>query len=103
MGIDKSHTAQLIDRTEAVTITSGQQVSAAIDLLGMTVIGLRIPAAFTGTSITIQESATIGGTYNDVYGSDGALLSISASASRTILFAPSALVGIEFLKLKSNA
>jgi len=87
----------------SVTIASGQTKSSAFSLHGAVLFGLRIPAAITGTSISLEESDKIDGTFRPVYDSTGTLVSVPVSASRTCVFPPAAVHGLKFIKLVSSA
>lgn len=87
---------------QAVTISSGQTVSGAIDLQGHTICGLIMPAAFTSASLTFSMSQTVGGTYA-VINKDGSDLSKTVAASKYIVLSPSEFAGINFLKLISGS
>jgi len=91
------------DDSAIITIPSGQQSSSIIDTAGMSLVGVRIPASFTGTSISIQESNSLTGTFRDVYNVNGVAASFPVAANRTVMFNPSDLAGLQFICLKSNA
>jgi hypothetical protein len=85
-----------------VTIASGATTSGAVDLLGMVLVGIIMPSAFTGTSITFQASPD-NSTFTAVYNSAGTQLTATVSTSRTILFSPGDFVGVRNLKLVSGS
>jgi hypothetical protein len=68
----------------STTILSGQTTSAALHLRDYVLVGLIMPAAFTGTTITFTASDTLGGTYVTIYDSSGAAISATVAASRAI-------------------
>lgn len=66
--------------------TSGAD-SAAVDLKGKTLMGLIIPAGFSGTSIKFKVSNTLAGTYATLTkGSDGSDISITVAAGKPVAF-----------------
>lgn len=86
---------------KSVTIANGVQVSSVIDQSSMTLIGVKVPSAFTGTTITFQMCDTSGGTYVDVYNSAGQV-SYTVAPSRYVAINPADLQGCAFLKIKSG-
>lgn len=88
--------------SNSVTITSGQTVSAAIDLLGQVLCQIQIPAAFTGTTLTFQSSHD-DSTYQALYNSGNIALSITVAAGRNYNIAPPDFAGCRFLKLVSGS
>jgi hypothetical protein len=70
-----------------VTIASGASLSSAIDTEGYAVIGLRLPATLTGTTLTIKESASLTGTFNK-YKVNGDEVSFTVAAGENIQFQP---------------
>ena len=100
---DKTQFNDTIDQVQTVTIASGQQISGVLDTFGMSLVGIRMPAAFTGTTLTFQESNSSTGTFRDVYNASGNQLSIPVSTNRTILFTPSDFAGLRYVKIKSGS
>lgn len=98
-----SNQFQSLIKTDLVaTILSGQTASDAIDLSGCELVGLIMPAAFTGTSIKILSSPTLGGTYQNIYPS-GADYSMTVAASKNIPVENLAIMaGWRFIKLVSS-
>jgi hypothetical protein len=50
----------------AATIGAGTALSAAVDLQGMGLIRIDMPAAWDAASMTLQTSESDGGTFRDV-------------------------------------
>ena len=87
--------------SETFTIANGQTTSNAIKLMGRSLAALIMPAAFTGTSLTIKASID-GVTYLDAYNTDGNILTISCAANRYIcLFTPD-FFATEYIKIVSS-
>lgn len=70
--------------TRSVTIANGETTSGAVNLQDYAIVGLHMPAAFTGATITFQAATSESGSYNDVYDSDGNQVSASVAADRAI-------------------
>lgn len=92
--------AQIELDTVTVTIANGQSLSGSADLIGMKVIGIAMPSAFTGSSLTFQGSVD-GTTFGDVYYEDSEL-SISCGASRMIGIDPIKLLPWRWVKVRSG-
>lgn len=78
--------------SNTATIPINETTSDAVDLqlvdhLG-SIVGIQMPAAFTGASISFQVSGD-DSTYQALYDSSNTLLSITVSASRTYGFTDS--------------
>lgn len=83
-------------------IANGQQESGAIPTAGLSLCGVLLPAAFTGTALTFEACATVGGTYVPVYNAAGAV-SYTVAQARYIAIDPKDFQGILFLKIKSGS
>jgi len=87
----------------SVVISSGGTTSGAIELEGgATLVGIRMPSAFTGTAMTFTESTSTTGTFQAVYDSAGQI-SLTVAASRTIMIDPARTRGLRFIKLVSGS
>lgn len=91
--------------TRTATIASGATTSDAIDLGDYTLAALHLPAAFTGTAITVTTAPTLTGTYQALY-ADASAVSLAVAASRTV--APvgdeaDAIASVRFIKLVSGS
>lgn len=88
----------------AVSILSGQTTSAAIDLNGRTLCGFIMPAALTGTALSITASDSLTGTYLTLQDGDGADFSLAIAASKWIpINNVNLTASLRFIKLVSNA
>jgi hypothetical protein len=95
------------DRTSAgsrswfnVGIANGASLSDPIDLTGLVLVGLQMPAAWTAAAITFQASAD-GVTYADVY-SAGAELSVTVSASQCVRLDSTIMLSFRYWKIRSG-
>lgn len=87
---------------QTVTIASGQTDSDAIDLQGHTVVGIRMPSAFTGATITLLEAKATGDTFSPINPS-GAGATYPVTVSQTIgIPAPNAACANQ-LKIRSSS
>lgn len=87
-----------------VAIANAAQESSAIQTNGLSLCGILMPAAFTGTALTFEACDTVGGTYLPVYAAAGAsVLSYTVAASRYIVIDPRDFQGVQFLKIKSGS
>lgn len=86
-------------------IAEGQSLSAAIDLTGLDVATFVMPNTWNAANLTFQAASTKDGTYFDVYDSDGAELTVSAAASRSITLERTkeeSLKHFDFIKVRSG-
>lgn len=91
-----------ISYQSTVTIANGATLSDAVDLSGYVLVGLIIPAAFTGTTITFSMSDD-NATFYGINNAGGTALSATVAVSKCILFTPGDFVGIRHLKLTSGS
>lgn len=89
------------------TIASGQSLSAEINVSGMVLIGISMPAAWTAAGITFQGgiSEAAGQTLQDLYDEDGAEIAwTGAAAGRYLIGAGAAppMTGLAYLKVRSG-
>lgn len=92
----------LISYQTSLTIPSGSTTSNSVDFLGGSMVGLIMPAAFTGTALNFQMSDS-DTTYYTLYNKDGTILQCTVAANRAIFFTPGDFVGARWMKLVSNA
>lgn len=86
----------------SVTIANGATTSGVQNCINGALIGIVMPAAFTGTSISLTASSSATGTFTPVYNSSGIQVAIQVGTSRTILFSPTDFIGLKYVKLVSN-
>lgn len=97
----KSYQPNLCETT--VTIASSGTTSDEADLGGTTLCGLRMPAAFTGTSVRFQRGDAIDGTFRTIYGEDGVTpASADITAGGDIPLDYGLFYGVRFLKVVSS-
>jgi hypothetical protein len=84
------------------TITSGQTVSAVVDLGAAKVYGLICPAALTGTSLSIQGASTSGGTYTTLKNMAAAAVTFPFVANQAYYVDSAITAGFEFIKIASS-
>lgn len=89
-------------RAISITIANGAALSGSIDLTGLTIVAIQMPAAWTAANITFQASTTDGGTLQDVYDDAGTEVTVTAAASRFITLSPATSIAYRFLKLRSG-
>lgn len=88
----------------SATIANGQTVSDAIDLGGLELVGFFLPSTFDGTSLSLQASTHIDGTYVAVENGSGSAYSITTAASKYAPIADLAVIaGLRFIKLVAGA
>jgi len=84
------------------TISSGNSLSAAVDLRNEYVEKILMPAAWDAAALTFQVCETESGTYRDLY-TETAEFSVSAAgAGRAIVVPPERWLGGAWLKVRSG-
>mgnify|MGYP000984608443 CR=1 FL=1 len=87
-----------------VTIPSGQATSNATQDLGeFSVVAVRTPAEFDGTTLTFTHCDTAGGTYETVYKDDGNAYTVTLANGRYTAVDYTKLLGCRFLKLVAGS
>ena len=77
-------TDRYIQKPALITITDSTTVSAAVDILGLRLVGIALPAALTGVTLTFQVDPG-DGVFRDVYDANGVKYSVVVAASRYVL------------------
>jgi hypothetical protein len=83
------------------TIASGETDSSALQIGAFTQCGIKLPAAFTGTSLSFLVSAD-GSEFAPFYDNANALVSIAVTQGRAYAL-PINIFPFTWLKIKSNA
>ncbi len=94
---------QSVINSIAATIPASGTTTAAIDLGGTSLVGIQLPASFTGTGLSFQVATTLSGTYQGVIDGSGTTLLKTIAAGKYLMLDPSEFAGIQFLKIVSNA
>lgn len=85
----------------AATIAISTALSAAVDLVGTTLAGYYMPAAWTAASITLQASVD-GTNFINVYDSSGNEEVHTVTVDRYIKLAPATTAGYRYVKFRSG-
>ncbi len=93
---------QNVFKSDTVTIASSATTSGSIDLSGLGLIAMIMPAAFTGTTVTFQMSLD-DVTYYDIYNTSNTVISATVTQGRAYMFVPGDFVGVRYLKVKSGS
>lgn len=86
----------------SATIASGQTTSAAIEVNGLAVVGIILPAAMTGTSLTLQASVD-GTNFYTIADSNNTNVTVTYGASKMIYLNSQITAGVESIKLVSGS
>jgi hypothetical protein len=87
-----------------LVILNTAQESAAINLAGLSLVGIILPAAFTGTALTFEVSDSLAGTYVVLKSStSGTSLSYTVAQGTYAAIDPKDFYGVQFLKIKSGS
>ena len=87
--------------TATIDITSDDEVTPAISLLGLTPVAIIMPAGWDAAALTFQAADT-DGNFLDMYDDDGVEVSVDADADRHIRLVPSEWVNIKQLIIRSG-
>lgn len=88
--------------TAVITIANSTTISAAVSLIGVSILGIVTPAALTGTAITFQVSAD-GSTYVPLYDSTNTQVSVTVAASRGYYLDPAIFAAWRYAKVVSGS
>ena len=83
------------------TISSGQSLSASIDLKDQPIVAIQMPASWTAANLTFQGSND-GTTFVDVFNSYGDEFGVTASANRYIVLSPFEFQWARYIKIRSG-
>jgi len=92
----------MMAKTVTSTIASSGTVGTVVDLEDYCIVGLDIPAAFTGTAMTFQCS-TDNSDFDALDDADGAAISITVAAGVDNDLGSSAVCGCRYLKPVSGS
>ena len=84
-----------------VTIANGESLSGAVDLEGLALARLEMPATWTAADITFQVSHD-GATYTPYYDETGDPITLVVAASRTVRLPPLDWDGVRYVKVQSG-
>ena len=92
-------------QTVSATIANTATKSGAVATGGMALVGIYMPAAFTGTTITFEVHNQETGTYNPVKKSDGTALTytVDNAAVSYVAIDPSYFYGVFYLKVVAGS
>lgn len=82
---------------------SGQTISSAAKLGEKALVGLELPAAFTGVALTFQVSSSDAGPFQALTKIDGSTYSIVVAAGKNVIVPPPDLAGWQNIKAVSGA
>lgn len=86
-----------------VTIANGQQLSSALNLKGLVLVGILLPAAFTGTALTFEASVDGTNFFLVKSTTSGSSLSYTVAQGTYAAINPVDFEGIEYLKIQSGS
>lgn len=90
----------------SITIPNGAGgISAAVDLTGLIVVRIIMPATWVSAAVSFSASETEAGTFTDLFDFNGVEYNISAAnalASHRIMIPPSDMLGDCWLKIRSG-
>lgn len=81
--------------------TAADGASEQINLTGLKLVGVSMPASWTEAKLGFQNSVD-GSTFQSVYNTAGDHLTYATSANRTVIFDPAVTVGLQLIKIVSE-
>lgn len=89
---------------QTVKIAQSNQISDIVDCQGASPVGMVIPSAVTGTSISFFASLDAApNTFMQMTDAGGTDISVGVTANRYIPLDPSLFAGVQYLQIKSNS
>lgn len=82
--------------------TAADGASESINLTGLVLTGVSMPASWTDAKLGFQNSVD-GSTFQSVYNTAGDHLTYATSANRTVIFDPAVTVGLQLIKIISES
>ena len=88
--------------TQIATISSGQSLSAEVDIGAYTLVGVVVPTGWTAANLTFQMSPDGGTTWVECYNSAGLNTIFVGSAGQYLAVDPTLWCGVNSLKVRSG-
>lgn len=88
---------------KTATIAISTTTSAAVYLGSSVVLGIEMPAAFTGTTLTLHGASASGGTYAVLRDSAGTALTLTTAAGYRHYLDPIITAGWNYIKVVSGS
>jgi hypothetical protein len=86
-----------------VTITNGTSLSAAVDLGGLTLVGVLLPATWTAAGISFQAGEPTGTTFGKLVNSAGTEVTAAGlTGGEYVTLDPNAMYGYRHVKVRSG-
>ncbi len=86
---------------KSVTISSGSNMSAGVDLDGLTLVAIVMPSAWDGTTITFQAS-TNGTDWYNLHDAAGNAVVLTVAPSRYVQLDWQRFLGIRYIRIRSG-
>lgn len=94
-----------VANTSSVTVSSGSTVSTQFALEGNLLCGFVIPTGYDGGNITVQGSDASGGTFYDIYDSNGTVVTATVAGDSRIVNlvgnSLQAVASVPYIKIKT--
>lgn len=92
----------ILNQAQSVAIANGTTTTDVIPTGGFVPVGIELPAAFTGTTVTFTVASSATGTFQPLYNSAGAV-SYTVAQGRYIAIDPKDFYGVAFFKIVSGS
>jgi len=85
-----------------VTIASGQSLSGGVNLGGLRLFGIVMPAAWTTANLTFQMSPDNGASWSNMYDDSAGEFMVLADTARYLMLDPAAFAAVQWLQIRSG-
>lgn len=92
----------LLRYDKEVLILDGDSLSTPVDLQGTHIVGVIVPATFSGTQLRVHAASSIAGTYREVRNTSNNPAVITCATNYHYAVVPFDLASVRYLKLQSN-
>lgn len=83
---------------KSASIANGETTSGAVDLGSFRALAIGLPAAFDGTTITVEAAPEAEGTFQPVYDDAGTAVSLTVAAGHVVAVDAVPLAALRFVR-----
>jgi hypothetical protein len=92
-----------ISETLSATIASGAALTGSLNLGGLRLVGIVMPATWTAAVVTFQVSPDGGVTWANMYDINGNEVTAQTATGRAIMLDPTLYAGVQYMQVRSGA
>lgn len=87
---------------QTASLDAAASLSDAVNLGGLRLFGIVMPASWTAAALTFQVSFDEGASWSNLYDASGSEVSVTVAASRAITLDPVIFAAVPMLKVRSG-